>query len=191
MAQRVRVTCTGLIYGQTCQNVLHFTNLNDVFNGALIAAEINANWIEYIKALQTSHFTWTNILVQNLDNAATPTFSLVISKQGGGLNEPRVPPFAALVLKISTTLGGRRGRGRVYIGGMVSLAFELGVFTSSFMTQIATQTANIKSRYGPTGASELRLGVMRRDTGEISPLVDIQGRGTLGVQRRRNIGVGV
>jgi hypothetical protein len=184
-----------LLYGQTCQNVLHFINPDGVLTPQQIASDVVTNWITPLKAQQPFQLSYFNILVQNIDTPTEAPYSLAVAIAGTRAGEDRMPSFACWVLKLLTGFRGRHGRGRVYIAGVYTDSVQLGICTPTFRTQFETnQITPIMNAYGPTGSgSPLSLAV-RAQSGsgfELHPIASIQLRSTLGTQRRRNIGIGI
>lgn len=191
-----RVTISGVWYLQTFQNVLHFRNLDGLLSPQAIANDVLTNWVNRFKQRQVSSLKYTNILVQNEDNPNLAPFSLAIDVPGTHFNEDRMPSFTCLVLKKLTERAGRHGRGRVYLAGPSTDDAQVGIMTSSFIAGFKTVCLDpAKASYvGPGHTSALDLCVREEapdGTFVYHPLIDLQLRNTYGVQRRRNIGVGV
>lgn len=191
-----RVTISGVWYLQTFQNVLHFHNADGLMTPSAIANDVLNNWVQKFKLRQVSSLKYTNILVQNEDNPDLAPFSLAIDVPGTHFNEDRMPSFTCLVLKKLTERAGRHGRGRTFLAGPSTDDAQVGILTSSFIAGFATNCLNpVKAAYvGPGHTSALDLCVKENVAGGpdiYHPLIDLQLRNTYGVQRRRNIGVGV
>ena len=95
-------------------------------------------------------------------------------------------------MQFQTGLAGRKFRGRYYIAAYRQGATQFGQFTANEMTQWQTQMDLLKSAYtGPNGGTT-GLGLLIRGEKVIhnTPVTAIGMRPILGVQRRRNVGVG-
>jgi hypothetical protein len=191
MAEIARVTISGSDYGQLTQNVLHFEWLGVSWDPTAIAAEIVAGWMPNILWFSKSNFRYNSILVQHATQPTLQTVNLPIVVDGNVVNDPRMPPFVACVLKISTLQGGRTGRGRIFLAGVGADSLTSGVFTASFISTRQPKIDALKARYGLSGSSQLRLGLFNRTTNAFNGMSNLVLRPTPGVQRRRNIGIGV
>lgn len=191
MPRVVRVTISGLDYNQVTQNVLHFRHVADPYNAQAIAAEIIAGWIPNVQFFSKSNFSYRNVLVQDIEVPANPTASIPINMAGFGASSTRAPSFWSAVIKIQTPVGGRHGRGRIFLAGLHADAFESGILGSLFQTQALDHLNALIARYGPTGTSDLRLVVLNRVDNSQSDMVNLVLRPIPGIQRRRNIGIGI
>lgn len=70
-----------------------------------------------LRTVQTTFITLTSINVKFGPNDTGPSFELPVSHQGTLTNEG-VTPNTALLIKKTTAVGGRRGRGRMYWPGI-------------------------------------------------------------------------
>jgi hypothetical protein len=157
------------------------------------ALDLQTNWVNKHTLRQGPQVRYTNILVQDMDDPLLAPFSLTIDRQGQWSASDRVPPFAALVVKKVTATGGRHGRGRMFFPGIAPDSFQDGQFTSGYLQQwIDNFTGPVMARYGPTGTSNLNFMLRANlpDGAILVPVISFQPRPILGVQRRRNIGVG-
>lgn len=189
-----RVTVTGFLFGQTCQNVIHLEDPDGAVGLATTCTLIRDNWVNKHTINQGNNVRYTNILASDADNPAVAPFSLTIDRSGQGLSAERCPSFACFVMKLLTAVGGRHGRGRVFFPGPAPDNFQFGVLTSGFITQWNDNVITpIMAAFGPSGSTALRLCVRARmpDGPDYNRVVSCQLRPVLGVQRRRNIGVGI
>lgn len=190
-----RVTVSALYGGQLCQNVLHFINLDGVKTPQQIANSVLVNWVRKVKVQQTNALTNFNILVQNADNPGLAPFSLAIQEPGTGLGESRYPTFACMVLKYLTNFGGRSGRGRSFIPGIPTDFIQNWVFSAAAITGFTTNVITpVLAAWGPTGNDGMSLcvrGKAGENSWEYHPIIAINARTQVGVQRRRNVGIGV
>ena len=190
----LRVTTTAFRYGQAHQNVLHFNNPDGATPLATAATDVRDNWVNKVTIHLASTLRYLNILVQDITNPAEPAVSLAIDRLGQSFGDTTFASFACMVFKLQTDFGGRHGRGRVFLGGMAANFMTDGILNSGYIINVNNDiVAPIMARFGPSGTSNLELGVLQRGGGgpTLHPVQSIQVRSTMGVQRRRNIGVGV
>lgn len=189
----IRVTISGVCLGQTMQNVLHFTNPDDTLTLPAVCTDIRDNWLASMSNCSTSSFTYTLVRADRVDVASPPspaTLAVAVAGVGTPTTNHVVLCF---IFKLRTGVGGRRGRGRIYTmaprADWISNSVPTGA-GSAFMT--GTVIPALLARYGPTGASPLILGVASRDDPtDIKSVESIAVANYMGVQRRRNIGVGI
>jgi len=190
-----RVVVTGLMYGQTCQNVLHFINPDGLQTPQQMAIDINTHWVLPISNNINGQLIFTSILVQNLDDPQLAPFNLIIARQGQSFNDRRVPSTLCHVIKLSTTRAGKHGRGRSYIPGVTSDSMQDGQFTPTGLVFLQQNMVDpLFAAYGPSSTiSPLNLCVKEKTQGGfvLHPVIAMQLRSVIGFQRRRNIGVGV
>lgn len=190
-----RVVISSLYLGQLCQNVLHFDNPDGATQPQAIAQDVFDNWIMKVTIHTGSAVNYFNVLVQNLSNPNEAPFSLAVNRSGQSFAANTMGPFTCKVFKFLTARAGRHGRGRCFIPGIDAQHITLGQLNSGYITNVNSQVITpIMARFGPGGTSNLNLCVRENDgtdVGIFNPVISIQCRAQLGVQRRRNIGIGV
>lgn len=191
MGNIARVTISGLRYNQVTQNVLHFDHQTEVWDAQSIAVEIANNWIPQAIKFSGTQFSYRSILVQCVNDPTKPTFTLAINIAGTQFDDQRCQGYVASVIKLASGTGGRHGRGRIFFAGPASDAFQFGFHQATFSGQAAGFLNTLMARYGPGGSSNLRLGILNRSTKTLTPVTGMTLRPIPGVQRRRNIGIGV
>lgn len=189
-----RVTTTALYNNASVvQNVFHFLNPDGFLSNQQICLEIRDNWIAIVKNLAAASCVWTNIRSERIDQVVNPAAAnLAVNIAGtGNSNTPHV--CLAFIIRLQTAIAGRHGRGRIYFGAPRPDWIGSSLVLAAGITFInGTTIPALMARYGPTGNSGLTLGVHRKD--DRQSLIQISGMSlatTLGIQRRRNIGVGV
>lgn len=191
----LRITCSGTYLGSVMQNVLHFENPDGGVTLPNAAIDIRDNWADKMRNAHASGFAYTNIAVRDLDDVNAQTYNLPYAAAGVG--EPSAPHMVlAFLLTLRGAAPGRRGRGRVYIAaprsGWVSNSLMTGAGMSSLQTNAITP---ITTRFvGPGRTSALGLGIYHAQWGDgpsFTLAETLTLRQYLGVQRRRNINVGI
>lgn len=187
----VKIVISGTLYGQLVQNRLHM--IGESFqNVAEVAAHIKNSWLNTVKLWQTSSLRYTSIAVSELTEGVTQQHVEVINVLGGQSPENQSTSFACAVLKFQTGLAGRKFRGRYYAAAPRMGATEFGQFHVDEFNRWKVQIDILKGLFtGPEGGST-GLGLIIRGSAPFhdTRVTDIALRPTLGVQRRRNIGVG-
>ena len=193
MAQRVRIIVTGLWHGQTCQNVMHFNDSSASFSGPGCHAQFLISWINRWKVLVGAAFVFTQTAVQNLNDLTLAPTVTPLSIPGTGSDNFHTPSPIALVIKISTGVGGRHGRGRIYVPGMASGGITNGIYDAGFLGSVAPTMTGLRNDF-VTGGTFLTIGVGARTGGVVTVVhsaTQLDFRPIPGIQRRRNIAVGI
>jgi len=191
----MRITVTGLHYGVVnCQNVLHFFNGDGLLSDAACAAEMRDGWCTISAAARASQFGFRNIKVERLGTGNAP-FNLPISINGQDLSDASnsMPPVCVKWI-LRTSIGGRKGRGRIYQAGYRAAYWNQGVLTSTAITNITSHINQISARYISPGTGPLYLMVGPRQfvtSDDYKLVTNITLSLTPGIQRRRTVGVGI
>lgn len=175
------------------QNVLHFHNPDGTLTLPQVADDCIANWIGPLKTQQDDNGIYTSIGVRNIDDMTSSPYVRTIAIQGGADHGDQQVPYMCMVLKLRTAIAGRRGRGRVYVAGLATAHTANGVLSSGGLALWENPLClpAIRNAYLAGGSSDLGLVVYHRDTRDHSFVTEILPRSVPGVQRRRNIGVGI
>lgn len=98
-------------------------DLDVVATPAAVAELVADNWVANCLGLQSSNLVFDEVYVKFGDNE-TGASGLFTVGAAGGLGTSSVPPQVALLVKKNTQFGGRKGRGRLYIPGLVESDVE-------------------------------------------------------------------
>jgi len=195
----IRVVMSGTFYGQVCQNVLHFHKVDGVWPAQVVTllADLRDNWLSGthgVRTEQNDRAFWTEIRAYNCDTPTLTPLTLTISLQGtDGNASTQLLSYVCYILRLRASSGGRKGRGRIYIPGPRFGYYINGSLSASAITALNQVTAQL-AKYLDGGASPWTVGISPRGTGEATdfiPASTMQFAPISGVQRRRNIGVGV
>jgi len=190
-----RVTVTALWYGgMNVQNVIAFNNPDGFLTPLQVAQEIRDGWLTIIKAKQSAYLSWRDIAVDTIGDPSPPLHLPVNLGGADAVDSGLSHPVINWKLRVATTVGGKRGRGRIYIPGIRYSHWQFGQMTSFGVTDMQPVVDALKARYvGAGGTSDLFLGVLPRDgsSSDFLTATDITQSLTPGIQRRRNIGVGI
>lgn len=194
MAVLWRVTISGLMFGQMHQNVLHFQQVEGGGTDPQFQAfRIRDVWLPQIRTLHTASLNYNSIVIQNLDLPANAPTTVPINIVGSIAASSDMLPFAAMVVLLQTGRAGRRGRGRFYVGSLPTVAFTNGLLTAARISGFETMRGVLEPAFvGPGATAGMKLVVHGKGPGaEINPVVRMAARAVVGVQRRRNIGIGI
>lgn len=187
-----RVTLDSTMYGQQLQNVLHFSHpSSDPATLQTLADEIAASWIGEIRFEHSASVKYTRIRVLMLESQfAAHEKTVNINGSWGG--DDGIHTFTCFIIRLRTATIGRRGRGRQYISGVLKGWTVNGFVHPDNINSWNNRFQNIMAVFGPGGSSLARLGVCNhRAPFVFHEVTSLQIAPTLGVQRRRNIGVGL
>lgn len=194
MADNVfRVTLFQTMYGQSLQNVLHFSGpSSDPLQMSALADAVEANWVNLVRQVQAAFIQYTRISVRMM-GSQFPPFDKTVAILGANSNTDQALTYYCHVIRLRTAFIGRRGRGRVYIGGLNTNLQQNGFLMASTLTLWAPRLASIMAAFGPGGSSPFRLGVTSKTNanGDFKEVTNIAMAPTPTCQRRRNIGIGV
>lgn len=187
-----RVTTIAGMYGQQLQNVFHLLGPStDPLELSTIADHVAANWIAQIRTKQTSAVVYTQIKVRLLESQFPP-FVKTVNIAGSNGFDNELSTVQAWILRLRSSEIGKRGRGRLYIPGVMKGWTQNGLVISSQIVAWDATIANLMGVYGPSGSSVYRLTIVpSKAPFSTREVTSMQIAPTLGTQRRRNIGVGV
>lgn len=191
-----RAVISGLVNGQLCQNVLHFQKggawTPDL--AASLCIDLRDNMLQQWKLRLSNTMQWNGISVYDAETPGRQPSVLAISVPGSvGTSSGNNLPFACTLLRIRTAVTGPRGRGRVYLPGAPNVDFVGGLATANTSTSWAAIFAVIGPRYvGITHTSPFEWVLApKASPADWKSITSLELSGPMGVQRRRNIGVGV
>ena len=186
-----RVTLNQQMYGQQIQNVLHFSHpSSDPATMSLLADAVETNWIQNVRFEHSAAVKYTRIRVLMLESQFA-AFEKTININGGQGNDDGLHSYVCWLIRLRTATLGKRGRGRVYISGVLHGLTLNGFVRAENITSWNNRFVNVMAAFGPGGSSPFRLGVCNSKPPFVfHDVTSIQLAPTLGAQRRRNIGVG-
>lgn len=187
-----RVTDIGTMYGQQHQNVLHFAGpSSDPLQMSALADEFTATWVTQMKGGQSQAYVHSQIKVRMLESQFPP-FIKTINLAGANQFDDELFTPTAFVIRLRTDFVGRQGRGRIYLGGVNKGWTTNGLVDADVITSFNNRFATILGQFGLGGASAFDLVVLPHNPPfSVRNVTSMQLAPTLGVQRRRNIGIGV
>lgn len=197
-----RVVISGLLFGQTNQNTVFFRRDDAVWpaDGDTLVQAIKNSWIGVaaatgIRDRVTTSQVWNNISAYNTGSPGEAPISLPIAITGArsGANQDLMP-YSCYILQLRCGVGGKRGRGRQYIPGPEPGAYKNGILQASHITIWNTVIGQLAAAFmGGSPTSGWSLVVANHNTPSVDhfTVISLQIASVSGVQRRRNIGVGV
>lgn len=189
-----RVVLTATMFGQTCQNVLHFNDNGANLTTLAVGTTIRDQWLSTYKFLQHNQVVWIDIATTQVSPVVSITNHLVVNVPGtsNAATAADVPVICYLV-RVQTTTPGRTGRGRIYSPGPSISGSNLGVLTAPTIGAVQNQLNLLLTNFGPIAPpSGLTFGIAPRgNEGDFKPAISMNVKPTYGTQRRRNYGVGV
>jgi len=188
-----RVTISQTWCGQVCQNVIHLDNGEGAYDATAIKSAIETLWIPPIRPLQLGTVNYFKIQVRDMNDVTGITSDFVVNINGSAGSAVEAWGPLCYLWSLKTAFGGHSGQGRIYLTGCYPGNVVLGRLISASMDQQATAAATIATRFlGATPTSGYNLAICKREFNPNAKLVtQIIPRQVPGVQRRRNIGVGI
>lgn len=189
-----RVTINQTWFSQVCQNVLHFDYGGaSAYDPAAINSAIGTYWIPAIRGMQLATVNYFKVQVRDMSVAGGLTTDYAYNVNGGSGSAVEGWGPLCYLWSFRTAAGGHSGLGRCYFTGCYPGNVVTGRFSSASMDQQNTIAALITTRFlGSSPTSGIHLAICPRTTFPDGKLVtSLIVRQVPGVQRRRNIGVGI
>lgn len=188
-----RVTIGQTWFGQVVQNVIHLDDNEGSYDPAAIKTAIETLWIPAVRPLALSTLKYVLLQIRNMSVVGGLTSSYVINITGSAGSAVEGWGPLCYLWSLQTLTGGHSGKGRIYLAGCYPGNIVTGRFISASMDQQVAAIALISTRFlGASPTSGYNLTVCKREELPTShPVVNIVPRDVPGVQRRRNIGVGI
>lgn len=193
----LRVTQNMLLFGQVCQNVLHFnypspggTYLQDM------AAGMETAWVQAVRPSTIGDVFFFSTQVDDITGGSGgPTFTRNYTWQGSSGFDTASQLNMAFVLRLETGLSGRKNRGRVYMPGQHPGHTSSGLVNGTGAALWAGPITNLKINFlqGGSAGNPYYLVIWTRgtSTGSFRTVTDIVLRTTPGSMRKRMLGVGI
>lgn len=188
-----RVTISGRCLGQVIQNVIHVRNQDGVLSHTAIKDEFVANWITPIKAAQVSAFLYEALEVRDVGIGAQPVTSFPLGQIPGLNAGSGILNVGAFVIQKRTGLTGRQNRGRLYLGGPRADWTSNNLINAAGVGGMGPILTSLKSRWCTGGNGPLKMLIIGRggDNPHIVNVAELILATGIGIQRRRNINVGI
>lgn len=186
-----KVVISATNFGQLVQNRIYVRS-EEFQEVDEIAAHIWNSWINTIRVMQHSGLLYFSVEVSRNREGTSQKFTELRSVTGAQSQETQGVSFSAAVLQFQTGLAGRKFHGRYYVAAHRQGTTHLGMIDPSEMTIWRTQLDILQNAYCGADGGSTGLGLVIHGEGQAhdTPVTSIGCRPILGVQRRRNIGVG-
>ncbi|HKY46332.1 MAG TPA: hypothetical protein VJM50_24780 [Pyrinomonadaceae bacterium] len=185
-----RCVISALVYAQLHQNRIYVRSI-DALTEQQVANHIDASWVENIRQPLTNQTQFMNIAVTKVSDPALGAFSKPIQKFGAQGGNEQMIPFVCWKLRFLTGLAGRKFRGRCYVGPIQAGFTSFGVVNGAGIAHWNATLAALRANFiGSNPATGLNLIIHGEQEAHDTTVTDIQLSTQVGVQRRRNIGVG-
>ncbi len=188
------------VFGSTCENVVHYRELNGLSTPAQIRTA-SENFLTIIAAALSNSVLFTNIIIKQMTPLALDeTLGPPATTTTGSVSSGPINATLAQIITKRTGVAGKTHRGRFYFAGIPNShqsdtglnLVGVGVWT--------TVVGLLLGEFGPSGSNtHLQIGVYSRSIGGFNPFtvagwqpitaLDIQP--VFGNQRRRRFGVGI
>jgi len=118
-----------------------------------IAADVLSVLTGAWMAGRSDEITFTQVsVVDDVPGLEATGFSAIVAEAGDDVGAA-APPNCALLVKWSSTLKGKGGRGRIYLAGFPASTALAGFWTSDAQTPGSAAASLIFDAYGPGGAN--------------------------------------
>ena len=177
------------------QNVLYFSNPENAMSVSQMGTELQDNWWVFLKPMISNTVRLEVIFFKQVDVIAAPgtvPWAANMSLGTGSFNA--MHQVIGPVFQFFDGGSGPAHRGRMYPYCVSSNHLNRNGPQPSLITLFNTWRGQVLGRYGsPGGTSALTLNIWHRhpEVGNGTSVKDIRLAPRLGVQRRRNFGVGM
>lgn len=187
---RFEVLISGTMYGQLFQNKLCVDSGDVGQSPQEVALNMEAFWVNVIKQPLPNNVVFRTIFVQNLENNIENHTRILSDIHGSQLGDDQLFTFVSWKLLFKTGVAGKKFRGRSYIPGVLKGFHTNGMLNAAGVQQWAQVLQDINNQF-TSGQGVLRLCIRGDSVEHFTPVISIQLSNVPGVQRRRNIGVGL
>ena len=205
-AHIAQVVVTGKVDQQDYRNIMHFgTDLTgfDTQNDALLLALAAAVFECFITVLLpglSSNITLSGCKAKRIYPVVSDEVIDATNAGVGGLGQPALPSFTAMMLDIKTGGGGRRNRGRMFLPPPTEVNTTNSVLATAGLDLLTDFAQCMVGKFlGLSGSTDWQIGVLSRaaitkDNAAINvafkPATSITPVDLIACQRRRKIGKG-
>lgn len=190
-----RITLTGIRWGSvTMQNVLHFDDEGRGLTDDQVMIEMRDHWCTMWSTIQSNTFGWRNISIQRIGAVITPANYPIVVNGQDGVDNLGGTCVTNLKIRIKTSFPGKAGRGRFYLPAIRDIYWEMGQLEQNAINNLLVPVTNVHNRYAALQQlGPLKIGVLRRggSAPDFHAATGLHMSLTPGIQRRRNVGVGV
>lgn len=186
--------------GSNCINVFHFEQVTGLLTSQSLIDYWMTNTLPLWRPLQTMGVTYQTSFAQTIWPVAFDVSLANPPQLNGAWGAQDLPQFCAVVVQKKTGLAGRSKRGRFFMAGFPENAATGGLINTDMATQFTTFQNGMFNQYcGQAPASGFRMVVLSKQQnkqpvelgpGATTPVVEFKYVSTIGVQRRRKLGVG-
>lgn len=188
----LRVTLFARLYGQMINNVIGFEwKVPGAQTYDQLGADIKTNVVDQLANVCRTQIQWYQMILKKTDGNDAPFTYVFTPKNGVNGGDPIYPAYNTMIFSLRTAVAGREGRGRFYLSGFAG-QIQNGLHEAFQLNGAIIAANNMMTRYGPSGTSTaLQLAILNRAGTIYRHVTAITPKATPGVQRRRNLGVGV
>lgn len=190
-----RVTLTAAFRGMLMQNVLHFNDKDSGITPQTVCEKMRDVWIPEWKFFSVDQVIWINIAATVIHPALGITQNLAVNIPcTGNATAATDHPSICEKVKVQTATPGRHGRGRIYAPCASLAGGNVGVVNVATLNSRNARLQTLLNHFGD-GSPPLEgivYGIIdRHNPGAFHPAISMTLDSKYGLQRRRNIGVGI
>lgn len=170
--------------------VLHFfqvgtfaANAVEAFNMATV---LDATVGPLLKNAIAVDSAYVRVTVQLNVGGVVFDVSVDTTRGGGNIGTESLPDYVAAIIRKQTAVGGRRGRGRFFIGCIAETQQDTGVLTAGGLTTLDALGDGLRADL-VTAAGTWRSAHYSRADNTMVAIVDTKAQKFLATQRRRRL----
>lgn len=149
---------------------------------ATVAASLELIWDTRISPIQIQNVDVTNIRVKFGPNTSGPSVDRPVTL-GGNLVTAQAPPNVALLVQKATGLGGKKGRGRLYLPGIPEVEIDQGGnISGSYFASCQTAWNGF---YNDLVAADIPMVLLHTGSSDPTAVTELVVSALAATQRRR------
>lgn len=185
----IEVQIIGQQYGHEMMNVRFFRVRSATITALLVAAELNNNWVSFLRGITANTYTWTRYQIRRVIPGSPTAYEGVLGSMFGGIaSAGEYSRQDCNLWALKTGFEPIRRPGRMYLPAIPGGTRVNDQWVGSYVVSNQNAITSMLNRYGPAGVGPLQLVLVRRQGDvydETRAVTEIVHRQYPATQRRR------
>jgi hypothetical protein len=150
--------------------------------------------LDQFRGFSVDQVIWTNVAATQVDPNPGLTTNLAVNIAGNAnATDSKDHPCICEKIRVQTATPGKHGRGRIFCPVASLFGGNVGIVNAATIANRNAKLATLMARFNDVNPSTLiTYGIIPRDTpSAFKPAINMFCDSKYGIQRRRNIGVGI
>jgi len=193
MANTFRVTVSGRLLGQVMQNVFYVDGGEGAWTHTSVKDYVLTWFVNQLKAVQVNTFNWETIEVRDFGPGPDTISTFTLGQIPGTMNTSGILTVGAFIIQKRTGIVGRENRGRIYMPGPSATHTSNNLINATGIAAFAPILTTFRTQWAAPGTStKLQMMIVGKGpTPHTVHVTDFLLAPGIGIQRRRNINVGI